>query len=261
MTKTYRPGGDVTVKFDMVDEDGGILVPTGATWNALDETGTTVDSGTVSGPLGSEIEVVIEGSSNTVTGNRGYRIVTLVVTTDDGTYDLRQTYLLRAQATLVVPAESAQTLAAATMLAADMTDIDDWVESAPGVQEIMLKEAWMRLCRLRFRPWRAFDEIDDTIPCHLADGAFKLNELTSEDWNALPTHFKLALARAQIREANQAIGGDPIADLRESGLMSKTVGESSEMYRQGKPLQAPLAMRAGKEISGYIDRSLRTSRA
>ena len=91
-------------------------------------------------------------------------------------------------------------------------------------------------------------------------GNFKLKDLTSEEWGYLPTHFKDSLKQAQLIEACVILGGDPIGDRRDQGLLSKTVGESSEMFRAGMPTKHAISPTAMAELRGYIDRSVRISR-
>jgi hypothetical protein len=80
--------------------------------------------------------------------------------------------------------------------------------------------------------------------------------LTAAEIEALPALFLQALRMAQIAESDSILGGDPVGELRREGLMSKTVGESSQMYRPGKPLVMPVSDRAMRYLAGYVRRSL-----
>ena len=67
------------------------------------------------------------------------------------------------------------------------------------------------------------DNVFGRIFMVLADIAF----YTDIDFHGWPALFQNVLKRAQLREANYLLGGDPVALLRESGITSTAVGESS----------------------------------
>jgi hypothetical protein len=80
----------------------------------------------------------------------------------------------------------------------------------------------------------------------------RLDEKTAEEIKALPADLLKAVRLAQIVEADDIMGGDATEKLREQGLLSKTVGESSQMFRSGKADRGVLCKRASKILAKYI---------
>ena len=70
-----------------------------------------------------------------------------------------------------------------------------------------------------------------------------------------------ALRRAQVLEASEILNADPTTLARRNGLISMTVGESSQFYGTSKPLDLPLLSRqAIKMLSPWISYSVRIGR-
>jgi hypothetical protein len=85
-------------------------------------------------------------------------------------------------------------------------------------------------------------------------------EMTEEYFESFPLHFITALRRAQIAEANEVLSlGDP-SDKRKVGIMSETIGESSMMFRVGKPLELGLSHAALSILKGYVRTRISTTR-
>jgi len=74
--------------------------------------------------------------------------------------------------------------------------------------------------------------------------------------------MKIALRQAQLLEASEILNADPVAVARRNGLISMTVGESSQFFGQGKPLDNPMLSRPAYDlIKRWIDSSVRLARA
>jgi hypothetical protein len=88
-----------------------------------------------------------------------------------------------------------------------------------------------------------------------------LDEKTDAELKALPEQFLNAIRLAQVIEADSILGGNETEDLRESGLLSKTVGESSQMFRSGVAMKLPLSKRAYQVLKRYTMRNNKIGRA
>ena len=155
------------------------------------------------------------------------------------------------------------TLPQSEMLANKMGQaiLDTWDEQEDGRKQGALREAWNRLSRIPFIPWREFETVPQNVERELSSGDFALNQITLEAWNALPSVFRDAVKRAQLIEAAVILDGDPTWDRRQDGLISKTVGESSEMFSSKKPAFSTISPKAYREVSGYIRRRISIGRA
>jgi hypothetical protein len=60
------------------------------------------------------------------------------------------------------------------------------------------------------------------------------DELSDEDFAAFPDVFKRAVMLAVINEACEIANGNDVAAAREDGILSESIGETTNMYRTGK---------------------------
>lgn len=88
----------------------------------------------------------------------------------------------------------------------------------------------------------------------------KLEDIPVEDYEKFNDKLKLFMM-AQIIQADDLLGGNPIEDQRQSGVLSKTIGESSHFFRTAKPVDYPICQRAMKLIKGYVTFRVRIGRA
>jgi len=263
----YMAGSECRLTFETVDENGLVIQAQTYSWAAYDETGASQGSGSGTALAGAdEIIVDIPATSNEIqAGERmGARLVELVVTDTEGdTFRLSKTYLLRSQVFLSVPAESSLTLLQAMLAARGMPTslMESWTYSSDLEREAALIESWKRISSIAFDPFREFDTPDENLSDHVKDLNFAVNELSISDWELLPAHFRKALNRTQVIEAAVILGGDPIWDNRQGGLISKSVGESSEMFRTRPPAPSILSPQARREIASYINSTMHVGRA
>lgn len=263
---TFTPSTDVTLSFDMVDEDTmEIIEPVSAVYDLFDDEGVQLETDTAITILGGEdiLSVTILSGMNAIDGTEGARTIVLKVTTATGVKVLTKTYLLVRFAFLTVPADSGMTLPQSEILASKMAQsvLENWHDESGKRKSGALREAWNRMSRIPFNPWREFQELPSSAPSNLTQGDFALNELTSDEWVSLPEKFKQAVKRAQLIEAAVILDGDPTWDRRQDGLISKTVGESSEMFASKKAAFSTLSPKALREVSSYIRRRISVGRA
>lgn len=265
--QSFAPNNPVTIEFDLISPvSNELLVATAAVYSVFDDAGAQVVAETSVAVTGSEetIRVPVSGANNTVpAGEGGARTILLNVTTADGTLQLSETYLLEQFAFLTVPAESALTLPQSVMLTNQLasTVLEIWGDTTDHERQAALREAWTRIARFPLMPWKGWDVVPDQASSNLRSGRFSVNELSVTDWNMLPDTFKNALKRAQLIEAAVILEGDPTWDRRQDGLISKTVGESSEMFRSTKSANSVVSPKAYREISAYISRTVSVGRA
>jgi len=264
----YTAGSELTLTLPLVDETGAQIDAASYTFSLYEEDGNEVETG--SGTLNAgafDCELTLGASSNQLTvGSRmGARQLVLNVVDDNGnTHVISEIYILRASfVPLAVPAESGQTLLQANLLNRGMASgvLESWSYSDQGEQEAALMEAWNRLSRIAYNPWRDVEEPDSDLSELVRYSDFVLNEVSTDDWALLPENFKAALRRAQLIEAAVLLGGDPTWDRMQEGLISKTVGESSEMFRSKPITNRSISPKARREIEGYIRQNISIGRS
>ena len=226
----------------------------------MDDGAGTLSAGAVS------LRITVPDTSNALPeGTRmGGRLMDVIVTDDNGdTHRLTETYLLRARVFLNVPSESGQTLIQAMILMQGMPPVlmESFNYSDDAEREAALLEAWSRLSSISYDPFRDNETPDAALPDDVKNRLFAINEITKPDWLLLPEHFRNAIKRAQIIEAAVLLGGDPSWENRQNGLISKSVGESSEMYRSSPPIPSSVSPKARREIAPYINSTIRIGRA
>lgn len=261
----YAPSKNVVVSFDMIDPDTSeIITPISATVSVYDDAGTVLIADQAVAVVGNEtvIEITVAAGDNTITGSSGARTVVLDVTTATGTVQLDETYVLELTGFLTVPAQSGQTVPQSMILSRNMAQItlEVWNDASNSQRRAALMEAWSRISRMPFKPWRDHETIPDAVPQDVSLGLTRVNELSSEMWALLPSHFTDALKRAQLIEACVLLEGDPTWDRRQDGLISKTVGESSEMFSNRKSVMSSISPKAHREIRSYVHRSITLGR-
>lgn len=233
----YLDGSVVTLDLPFVDNQGSPVAPSSASYRVLSEdnselvasTAVTINSGDV------KTSVTIGSPENTlaVGARKALRTVELVMVTAMGTITSSVRYVIESSSTLAVGETSFQTYNEALLTGLDMANIDHWQQATDRVKKTALIEAYHNLCRLRF----------------------KVGDVSVMDATAiagLSAQLQGALAKAQIAEADYILGGDGVGDKRRIGLMSETVGESSNMFRPGKPLALPASEGALRYLSGHI---------
>lgn len=173
------------------------------------------------------------------------QLVLDVVDTDGNLTKLRHVYVLAALP-IAFMNRSYQSLALAQATAFDIPNLNAWSTATEVEQRGALIEAFNRIGRLRFN----------------VDGTYytDINEQTQAQMLELPSVFLDKLRRAQVIEADVILGGDSVAQKRLDGLLSETVGESSKMWRPGKPLTLPVSKRALSALAGYLSYGARVGR-
>lgn len=246
---TYLHGFDVSLSVSLQG-----IAATSFTYRVLDSAGAVVvaESAPIAVLAGTtSVPIVVPASANTLAADvyADIRKVELRVTAADGTRPISELYAIEAADVLVEGVNSYQNYETAELTAMFTQPLDMW-ESTPRAARIAaLVEARDRIGRLSFVEMDAFD------------GVFSINDLTAVEFATLSEPLRKALKKAQLVEADYILGGSAVDHKRDQGLMSETIGESSNMFRPGKPLDLPVTKRTARILTGHISFAARIGRA
>lgn len=257
--KIYSPGAAVTEIVRFVDQNGDPVVPTAASVRVIDGTGVELVGSTpvVFAPGDTEIEVLVGGTHNMLQDgeSQAIRVIELTMTTAAGAIVAFARYIIRAAQRLVLLKNSFQTFDEALLEATDMPRMSGWSIADDQSKMASLIEAHDRLTRIGYRVQTSYATSMSRLKLGEADVISPLAwpEMTVDEYIGLPARFRRALRRAQIAEADVVLNGDVIAGRRRAGLMSESIGESSMMFRPGKPLNFGVSEQALAYLSGFVD--------
>ncbi|HBY6153451.1 TPA: hypothetical protein MI359_22015 [Klebsiella pneumoniae] len=272
---TFRSGDIVslTFAFNVLDIDS-------ASYTVRDSAGTTlVDEEPLDIAEGQmSIPVVISAEHNQlVEKERDLRYVIVKATAGGLTHEERQMYVLLNSFELSVPGQSFATVADAQMQAIDMINGDTLLADGEGLMRKRLIEATRRIKTLPFSIRRImridFDRYDRPqnmlnvydIPWG-ADGVYRQDlvdweRITSEQFADLPDYFKEALLLATVNEACEIANGNDIASAREDGILSESIGETTNMYCTSKVANVRVARSTWRLLISYINNRMIVRRA
>lgn len=189
------------------------------------------------------ITIPAELNALPLAATRGLRMIELFLETAAGVVVETASYLIESGDPLVEGVNSASAYPMSLFVSSEMSSLESWLNASRPERIVALLEAWRKFSAVRF------------------SNCFDVRRLTVNEWNGLHPDFRLALRRAQVAEADAILGGDEMEGLRASGVMSMTVGESSQFFRTTKPIQAPLCKRAMTELRGYLSNRIAVGRA
>ena len=235
----YRDGSIVKVEMQFVDDNDNLVSPTSATYRVLSEDNTELVAETTvtinDGDSGTAITVNSPENTLAVGAIKGLRTVELTMVTALGIVTSTSRYVVEAANTLVVGETSFQTYNQALLTSLDMVGIDIWSGSTDRQKKAAMIEAYVNITKLNFN----------------------IGNISEVDLTLIDSDLLAAIAKAQIAEADFMMGGATVEDKRRTGLMSETVGESSNMFRPGKPLVLAVSEKALRYLTGYITWSRR----
>jgi hypothetical protein len=258
--QTYLTGADVNLDLTLAGSE------TSARYSVTDEDGTVLFDGPAAGFIAGALtlRVTIPGALNLPNEDmvRGYRIVLVSVTTPAGTTELAPVeYIVEvtARALLTPGVNSFQTIAKAELIALDLPNLPGWTSADRPTRIIAMVQARQNLDKLRYR----YREMADDWMSYILPqfGISSLIQLTQAQYIALPEDFRFALERAQVIEADDLIGGNPITQKRIQGITSEKVGESSTQFNGVRPVRGLCCSRAINELSRFVQTRMRLSRA
>lgn len=250
----------------ILDEAGNKIEATSASWELFDERGVTLTAGAVADFDATADSVTFELDAADLTlpdgvSSAGREIVVTLVQSDLDEIEVRDFFLLVNAHPLTLMENSFITYAEAVRLRSEFGSMVGWDVADRTRQASALAEAYRRLCRMSYRVpgyrnsqdgvgYAAYGTgIEETL---FGGNRCRVSTLTLAEFDALPEPFKRALGRAQIAEANVLLGGDPVGDKRQSGIISETVGESSAFFQSKPYLNLPISRQAYEEVKRYV---------
>lgn len=201
--------------------------------------------------------------------SRDIRIICLKAKTKTGAvFSLEHAYGLTIADPLTVGVNSFMTYRQAQKMAMDMPKLNNWESMSQSQRISALLEAKQRICRLAFDFGQV--QLDMTKQDYVVQaagkprcvqvgeifgvygGSVKLEDLSVEDFETLPTKFRTALMQAQLAEANDVLEVDSIAERRRQGLILETIGEVKQMFSSIIPAQMAVSSKAMSYLSRYL---------
>lgn len=262
--KSYYSGFDTAITIDLVDDDGNQYIANSAQYRVLDESEVEIvpPGAATLQDAGASVLVSVPALSNTLAPGvfRGLRRIELMVNTGEGTVLQSESYMIVANEQLIVGVNSYQAYSEAQLNSMDIPNLAAWGDATQKERIAALVESHTRLGRLQYSISSLADAQDRLTPAAVTNIS-NMAELTAAELSALPGSFMLALKKAQIIEADTALGGDPIDEQRRGGLMSTSIGEVSQMYRPGAPLVLAVSARALRYLTGYVKFGMKIGRA
>lgn len=258
---TIPVGNAAKVILPFVDHEGNPIEPASLLLTVTDENGNQL-----AGPLApafdpgdTELEYTVAQAINL---SSGIRVVDLKITTATGYVNtVSETVVLQARKRLIVPQNSFQTYEMALVTAANMPPLSGWASSDDTLRRNALEEAFLRLIRLGYRVRKPEDlDVQNVIEDETKVTPRSWPVMTIDRWNRLPEHFRNALRKAQVFEADEVLRGDIVGDKRRLGVLSESIGESSMMFRTGKPLDLGISTGALRYLTGYVDMRITITR-
>lgn len=232
-----------TVQFDVVDEKGTVVQAAGAGTIV-----TNVAPFAVTLPIAADTTTIVAGKT------RGIRQARMTLTTSDGlSLDGSVEFVLRSGEGLVIGENSFLTYLEAELIGFEQMGLDSWAGAEKADRINALMSARDDLCQLQF-VYEPFEVSQMTRIVNIPGGfgVWRPALWTAADLATLPDTFMDALKKSQVIQASYLLGDSPDEHARASGLMSKTVGQSSQMYRPGiRPLEFPVCKRALQALAGY----------
>lgn len=218
-------------------------------------------------------EVIVQTSEEVNTlkeeTSRDIRIICLKAKTKSGAvFSLEYAYGLTIADPLTVGVNSFMTYRQAQKMAMDMPKLNNWESMSQSQRISALLEAKQRICRLAFDFGQV--QLDMTKQDYVVQaagkprcvqvgeifgvygGSVKLEDLSVEDFEALPTKFRTALMQAQLAEANDVLEVDSIAERRRQGLILETIGEVKQMFSSIIPAQMTVSSKTMSYLSRYL---------
>lgn len=247
--KTYGDGSNVEVTIPFYTERSDVFVPNTLSYRVLDSSGTVLVAPAAIIYGGEQEAVVTVASINNTLGadeTRLMRVVELTAVTDEGIVTVESRYIIESITYIGVGENSFQTYNDALLIELDLIGVDSWSASPIHKQKAAMIEAYTNITRLSFKLQGSQDKL------FAGSRDVAIRDLSASELASLDGDMMLAIRKAQVVEADVILGGDPVADKRKSGLMSETIGESSNMFRPGKPLVMPVSDRALRYLAPFI---------
>lgn len=253
--KTYLNGQALSVAIPL-SEEGECIVASAVEYRIVDHIGTELVAKTsVSGFIAGDPQVIVSVTAqiNTIatSAKRELRIIELYLTTESGTVKLTHEYVLESENILEKAVNSFQGYHEAVLLSLDVANLPSFNDALKADRITALINAWSNIGKLYLGYVDGSVEMTRVIVPWAESGS--VTRLTAEQFDLLPEVMKLAIRRAQVMEADYLLGKSrSLEELRASGVVSNTVGDSSQWFYQAKPYEGILGKRASRELARFI---------
>jgi hypothetical protein len=195
---------------------------------------------------------------------RMVNVVEVQATTPAGVVICKGMYSVLSKAPLQVAVNSFQTIEDAILRSYTMPELDAWSSATQAQQIAAMIEAYGRLIKIGYRVkmngWGDSPPAGYTLTMPWLNGDWiitpRIWPIMQADWfERYPQHFRESITRAQIAEADIILGSDEPSAKRSEGYMSETIGQTSRMFRPGKPLVGllPISKQAADYLTNYIE--------
>ncbi|BBI61678.1 hypothetical protein [Vreelandella sulfidaeris] len=250
--QTYDAGQSFSLTLDL----SLVTSPTSATYGITDQAGVILVTDTTLPvtPTDTSVSIPIDATlTNLEAGaRRKMLVITLVVTNDEVLREkIVERVVVQDLSTLTIPGESFQSVNEAALRSMDIPQVSNWESASYEERHKALIEAAYRIKKIRFDLDRdveaSFPEFD------LEEGEHLFDDMTQADFALLPAKFIDDLTAAQILEADDILGyGSSAASKRQEGILSDSVGETSQMFRTGKPVTTEVCSRAYRQLNRWM---------
>lgn len=252
--KYYIEGSTVEVVVNFVDRAGSSIEPTKIKATLFDgEDNEIIDFGSLPfEPTDKEKSIVIPSTFNELEPEelQSARILRVELITAHGTIYQSLSYVIETEQRLVIMNNTFQTYEAAEIEANNQPNLLGWAAASEEQKKSALIEAYNRLISIPMR-FDQFDNYGRPLGKQYVILTSTWRELTRDDFNEFPTHFKKVLRRAQLIEANELLQGDSIARKRRSGVITEKIGESWLTLRPDK-LDYGVSSPTLTALAGYV---------
>lgn len=276
----FSAGTAVTLSIPLTDASGNKVMVTSVHYRVTDQAGAEITPATpLSGfTAGDDAAIIVVTSAENTLGadvKQALRSVELICTVgpESNTWQAQAAYVISVLDPLVAGANSFMTYNQACFMSIQVPNLTSWNTTDRDSRIAALIDARDHICQLSFTPLNDSVNWGQNSLNYIPEGTRSTNYvggmlspggdlglLTPDQFSQLPQRFVDALMKAQLAEADAILGGDSLERKRRDGLVQDVVGESSQTYRQSKPLDMPVSKRALRYLSLYITYAKRIGR-
>ncbi|NTX17950.1 hypothetical protein [Burkholderia cepacia] len=258
----YLAASDVALTVPFVDSLGNPVTPTAVSYRVLDEEGAVLldETSIAFDSLVESVTVTVPAALNALPAGkvRALRQIELLMDTAAGRVFTDAQYLIEGTELLVPGTNSFQTLNKAELVALDIPGLTGWVQASRSERVAAMIQARNNLGQMQYR-YRWSENWQNFIFPEF--GIYSIVQFSQEQYMSLPIDFRVACERAQIMEADDLLGGDPVLAKRLQGIVSETIGDASTTFSAVRPNRRLICDRAMKELSRYVVKRTRLSRS
>lgn len=264
----HLDGTEVTLEIPVADSDGNAVTAVSIMYRVVDGNDVVkvaeqalatytpgAASATIVVPAEANVMAAIGDvdDSEEVIHTREARRVILKIQTASGTISSSHVYALEREQVLIAGVNSFQTYANAQVKALEISDRIGWDGATENQRVSALIEARRRIVRMAFRV-EASDMSRVSYSRKTIRGGYSptLDDMGQQEFLGLPDKFRNALCLAQIAEADYILNGDELEEMKVSGIISSTVGETSTTFKDGKALEFPICRKALMHVQRYV---------